>query len=73
MSTQLSEDGLEDSVQDSASYDESPRPPPPRSLRLDLQRPRSPQVGRVAFNDDNKYSGRRSCWCRRAHYSVCPR
>lgn len=50
LSTQLSVDGLEDSVQDSASYDESPRPPPPRSLRLDLQRPRSPQVMRKDMN-----------------------
>lgn len=51
LSTQLSVDGLEDSVQDSASYDESPRSPPPsRALRLDLQRPRSPQVNRKDMN-----------------------
>lgn len=50
LSTQLSVDGLEDSVQDSGSYDDSPRSPPPRGLRLDLQRPRSPQVNRKDMN-----------------------
>lgn len=54
LSKQVSVDGLEDSVQDSASYDASPRSPPPRSLRLDLQRPRSPQVSRLSYTTVGK-------------------